>query len=326
MDQGRDAGHHQAHEDRQRVDQDRRARCRGRRRSRRSQSESTSWRSSSGWSSSSSSAPIDAEEGERDRARCRSSPAARPGSTRQPSAITIAAREREGEDQPAVGGGAHPAQLPASRRRRAAAGGGTSRRSGRGRPPPRRRRRPSRSARTPARPALPCMREKATSARLPAFSISSRQSRTTSGLRRDQHARRRRSRRCSAERTRYQAMSMPDLERLAALDVGARGDPRRPAAVLGRAPASTTAPTAATSSSSEAASNGDQEVARAAARRSRRAAEAGADVGALGSSAFRPGRGPRSRARRTAPRRTAAPSAAAAPAIGAAVGSSAPPT
>ncbi len=55
--------------------------------------------------------------------------------------------------------------------------------------------------------SLPCMRANATSARLPAFSISSRQSSTTSGLRRLITPAAPMAK-MKAERTRYQVMSI----------------------------------------------------------------------------------------------------------------------
>ena len=55
--------------------------------------------------------------------------------------------------------------------------------------------------------APPCMRENATSARLPAFSINSRQSSTTSGLRRLITPAAPMAK-MKAERTRYQVMSI----------------------------------------------------------------------------------------------------------------------
>ena len=176
---------------------------------------------------------------------------------------------------------------PAARRRRSAGAGGTSRRSGRGRSLT------SQAATTITISAkiwpspLPCMRAKATSARLAALSISSRQSRITSGLRRDEHAAGADRRRSARETTRYQL----DAHRHSAGAAGRRpraesgsAGPRRPADASAIVPmpaaadvhrprrvgvgsprpprrrARMTAPTAAISSRNEATSKAQQEL------------------------------------------------------------------
>ena len=120
------------------------------------------------------------------RRRSRRSRASRRAAGQAPEAsapIDDRARERRREHEPGAVVALIPA-APAARRRRSAGGGGASRRSGRGRPST------SQAATTITISAkiwpspLPHMREKPISARLAAFSISSRQSRITSGLRR----------------------------------------------------------------------------------------------------------------------------------------------
>ena len=213
---------------------------------------------------------------------------------------------------------------PAARRRRSAAGGG---RCATIRPRPTA---TSQAATTMTISAkiwpswLPCMREKATSARLPALSISSRQSRITSGLRRTSTPPAP-IEKTSAETTRYQSMLIgcggPPASSMRAGarrrrrvavalrsrdEVGdrelARG-PRSPA----RRRARMTAPTAATSSSSEATSNASRNLVRnscadllPACRSPRTVAGALVVERAAG-----PCRGSRCRAPRTARRRTA---------------------
>ena len=134
--------------------------------------------------------------------RCRRAPG-RAACSRAP--MTIAPASGKARTSQAAGRSALIRAAPAARRRRSAGGGGTSRRSGRGRPSPRRRRRPSRSIAKIWPSPLPVMREKAISARLAALSISSRQSRITSGLRRVSTPPAP-MQKISAETTRYQPM------------------------------------------------------------------------------------------------------------------------
>ena len=111
---------------------------------------------------------------------------------------------------------------------------------------------------------VPVMRENATSARLPAFSISSRQIRTTSGLRRVSTPAAP-MQKISAERTRYQTMST--------------ATPPPPRA---RGLASTTAPTAAISSSSDTTSNAIRNLVRNSSPICDGEPKPGCEVGALG--------------------------------------------
>ena len=117
-------------------------------------------------------------------------------------------------------------------------------------------------------PMSPCAREKATSARFAAFSISSRQSRITSGLRRVSTPPAP-MQKISAETTRYQVMLIaaggpgPDRGRVqlrvvAVLDLARMNSATeisRASDSPERRRARITAPTAAISSSSEATSN-----------------------------------------------------------------------
>ena len=123
--------------------------------------------------------------------------------------------------------------------------------------------------------AVAGMRAKAISARLPAFSISSRQSRITSGLRRVSTPAAP-MQKMTAERTTYQVMSI----RASSPGSAPRG--------RAGACASTTAPTAATSSRNEAASNGTRNFVQQQLADLGRRAEAGLDVRAPMSSASRP--------------------------------------
>ena len=134
----------------------------------------------------------------------------------------------------------------------------------RGRRRPRRRRRSSRSARTPARHRCRSCARTRPARGCPAFSISSRQIRITSGLRRVSTPATP-MQKMKAERTRYQAMSMASR------------------CLLGRSRrASTTAPTAAISSSSETTSNEIRNLVRNSSPIREGEPKPGADVGALG--------------------------------------------
>ena len=237
----------------------------------------------------------DDREDERERDRGRADPAgdACGGQTRAAERDDERAGERQarGRARRRRSSGSSRA-APAARRRRSAAGGGRARRSCP---------RPIDDLaggddhdddREDLAVAVAPHAAKAISARLPAFSISSRQSRITSGLRRTSTPTAP-SANMSAETTRYQEMFIdgsssaargcPRSARASARDAvagdalghragGGRHRPRRgrgrgrssgPARrlVLGmppRRPASTTAPTAATSSRNEATSNGSR--------------------------------------------------------------------
>ena len=151
-----------------------------------------------------------------------------------------------------------------------------------------------------------CMRENATSARLPAFSISSRQSRITSGLRRRQHAGG-----ADAEDERREDDEPGDVHQLDDL-IGARPRPRLPRLREPAPPrASTTArrrrrPAAGTTRPRTGPGTCVSSSSPICARRPK----PGPTSGARCPAASRPGRRSRCRARRRSPRRTAGRTAA----------------
>src|ERR1700761_7782784 len=123
-----------------------------------------------------------ADEGEADRGGA-DDPGSPPRGFAEAQRDQDRAGQREEQDQPAPGGGAHPRRL----RRSSTSSGSLRRKIATIRPRPTTTSQAATTITTRAKTwpwALPTSRLKATSARLPAFSISSRQSRITIGLRR----------------------------------------------------------------------------------------------------------------------------------------------